>query len=128
MGSILAADDLAPQMFVAVHSHCRSDRNVRRAGPYGIEVHEVPPASPVPPGVPLQVMASSLPFVVCSILEPGGNLDGPVILDLRAVRLMRLAPEFVEAVAAYSTETSKDEIDPSELVEMANPASQSKHD
>ena len=111
MGSILAADDLAPQMFVAVHSPRRPSGVVRRAGPRGIEVHEEPLASPVPPGVPLQVMASSLPFVVCSVLEPGGNLDGPVILDLRAVRLTRLTREFVTAVAAFKVPPPTDALE-----------------
>ena len=113
MGTILAADDLSPEMFVAVHSLRRPTLVARCRGPQIVDIHEAPPATPVPPGLPLQVLGLSLPFVACSVLEPGGYFGGPVIVDLRAVRLTRLSPDFVAAVQAFEPAAASDDDEPS---------------
>jgi len=51
--------------------------------------------------MPLQVRAISLPFLACAVLQPGGGHAGPVILDLRGVRLMAVARQFVRAIATF---------------------------
>ena len=110
MASILVADDLAPEMFVTVHSVRQQGTRVQRHGPHEFEVHEV--VAPVSPGLPLQVLGISLPFVVCSVLNPGGGHSGPVIIDLRTVCLARVAPQFIDAIVAFDapdTESGPDE-------------------
>lgn len=52
-------------------------------------------------GVPHQVLSVSWPYCVFGILLPGGEIDGPVIKDLRTVRLLRLTDEFVNAIKAF---------------------------
>ena len=104
MGTLLKADDLTKGQFVAVHSLsplarlCRESIDEREAS--------VPPA-PVPLGFPLRVLEVSLPFVACSLLQPGGKESGPMIIDLRNVRLCRLSNRFIEAIKAFPPESDQ---------------------
>lgn len=101
MGTILAPDDLSIEMYVAVHSPRKPGCIVRVHGAAGFEFQEAERPDPVNPGVPLQVLGISMPFVACSVLEPGGTMAGPVIIDIRRVSLMRLTADFVEAITAF---------------------------
>jgi hypothetical protein len=99
MGSILAPDDLKVGKYIAVHSAAR-----RAASEAPSEAADESPAArhgQFPAGVPLQVRAVSLPFLVCGVLQPGGGHSGPVVLDLRRVRLIGVNKSFVDAIAGF---------------------------
>ncbi len=85
---MLAPDDLSPGVFVAIHSaKCLGDE---------------PLEAPVPFGVPLRVLGVALPFVTVGVVRPKRAADGgPAILDVRAVRLMKLPQEYVESIRAF---------------------------
>ncbi len=100
MSLILAVDDVTPGMFAAIHSCWRPRAIIRRGQPIATETALESPA-PVPPGVPLRVIGVSLPFAACAVVQPGGEEAGPVIVDLRAVRLSRLDPAFVDSIASF---------------------------
>jgi hypothetical protein len=51
--------------------------------------------------MPLEVTAVSLPFVACGLLQPGGDQIGPVILDVRGLRLMEVSRKFVAAIRGF---------------------------
>ena len=109
VGLILAIDDLAPDMFVAIHSVRQPRMFVRQREPVGIELDAPQPSAPVMPGVPMKIIAVSLPFAACSILEPGGKLVGLIIVDLRHMRLCRVSDEFVDAITTFGVEEEGDE-------------------
>lgn len=104
MGILLKADDLTKGQFVAVHSLspiarlCREQSDERDTGGS---------PAPVPPGFPLRVLEVSLPFVACSLLQPGGKESGPTIIDLRNVRLCRLNNGFIEAIKAFPPDSGE---------------------
>ncbi len=115
MGMILRADDISQGMFVAVHSPVHAP--AMRIGGKDIamtfsqsdsgepRIMAAPqPELPVQPGVPLRVIATSFPFVACSIIQPTGSEAGPVMLDLRYVQLCRLDQQFVGTIAQYVSE------------------------
>ncbi len=63
----------------------------------------------VPEGVPLKILGISLPYIVCSVLCPGGAECGPEILDVRHSEFVRLNRAYVEAIADFSgSEASAD--------------------
>jgi hypothetical protein len=100
-GSILTPDDLRVGAYVAVHSAAAAPRTCpeepeRRMA--GRPRREGPPLSF---GIPLQIRAISLPFLVCAVLRSGGGHIGPVILDLRGVRLIAVSRQFVRAIAGF---------------------------
>ena len=99
MGLILAADDFTAGDYVAVHSVQPIASRAFRAK-QDILAH-CQFMSPVPPGIPLRVLEVSLPFVACGLLEPGGCESGPVIIDIRVVRLCRIRSVFVDAIKAF---------------------------
>lgn len=108
MSLVLAPDDLASGMFVAVHSrrqrfmvHQTEDRSLLTAIPA-----ETGP--PVPCGVPLRVIGLSLPFAACAVLHPGGAESGPAIIDLRDVQLCRLDGSFIASIAAFATDDDEE--------------------
>ena len=53
------------------------------------------------PGIPHKVLGISWPWAVFGVLIPGGDVDGPVIHDLRKVKCLRLQKEFVNAIKAF---------------------------
>ena len=108
MGMMIKADDYTIGMYVAVHSHIEMERTRRyvRSGPDGSDHEEmliretghekarIRPAL----GVPLHVLAIELPFLYCMVVEPGGSESGPLILDTRTVRLMRVSNATLDAL------------------------------
>ncbi len=102
MGTILAPDDISAGIHVAIHSvNLPKNRSSRSL--------VTPALLPVPLGVPMQVLEVSLPFVACEIVEPGGGVSGPALLDLRFVRLCRLNDRFVNAITAFETQRDLDD-------------------
>ena len=111
MSTLIATDDLQPDLFVTVHSHIERPwparpRRVRRFDDSNDErpMPTMPPPPPVPDrscyGVPLRIAAVNLPYVYCMVIEPGGGENGPSILDVRQVRFMRMAPETVAMIVS----------------------------
>lgn len=106
--SILAPDDLRVGSYVAIHSSVPSqtpaDAEPERRGHARFR-----PENPAPmAGIPLQIRGVSLPFLACAILGPGGTYSGPVIIDLRTVRLIRLSRQFIGAIRRFPAQTSVD--------------------
>ena len=101
MSSVLAPDDLNIGDYVAVYS----SRHVAIVQDKEGAQLAIDPSSlsglAVGAGVPLRVIGISFPFVACAVIEPGGTKGGPVILDVRRVRLIRLSPEFVQCLADF---------------------------
>ncbi len=62
--------------------------------------------APVPPGVPLQVVGTSLPFAACAVIHPGGGQSGPIIVDLRNIRLAKINTEFIDSITSFQPEGS----------------------
>ena len=114
MGMLLAADDISAGDFVTIHSpEPKVLRNLLHAG------HEPPSGPhlmPVIPGVPLRVLEVSLPFVACSVIEPGRSESGPSIIDLRIVRLCRINRDFVDAIQSFVV--NRDETDPNPSIDL----------
>lgn len=52
-------------------------------------------------GVPHKILGISWPWVVFGVLIPGGDVDGPIIHDLRKIRCMRLDESYVNAITAF---------------------------
>jgi hypothetical protein len=95
---ILPFDDLQTGRFVTVHSLQEAN-----AG-YTDNPAEVAMAraqrrkSPVPMGVPIEVLALNAPFVLGAPVLPGGATAGPVFLDTREVRLMPVPEGLVKVL------------------------------
>ena len=66
-------------------------------------------------GVPHKVLSVSWPYCVFGILLPGGEIDGPVIIDLRGVKLLRLTDEFVNAIKAFEKPERETVVDEDDL-------------
>ena len=101
MGTLIAADDLTNNDYVAVHSPKSNRPDAWNNGKN--ENHFITEYSPVPPGYPLRVIGLSLPFAACCVLEPGGRESAPMILDLRNIQLCRLSNEFVNSIASFQS-------------------------
>lgn len=52
-------------------------------------------------GIPHQVLGISWPWIVFGVLVPGGEVDGPIIHDLRTIKCMRLDESYVNAISAF---------------------------
>jgi hypothetical protein len=109
VGLLLNVDDIDVGMEVAVYGPARKARRMHRFHPATgtMEAMAAPEQHDhrVPPGVPMQVIGVSPPFVACTIIEPGGNrCSSLVILDLRETRLCRLLGEFVESIEGWQPE------------------------
>ena len=61
------------------------------------------------PGVPHKVLGLSWPWVVFGVLVPGGEVDGPIIHDLRRIKCMRLDDSYVNAIKAFDKPESVQE-------------------
>lgn len=110
IGSLVSPDDFFIGSHVTVHSlahpsHARlADGAPRTASLSPSVAGGAPPA-----GMPLQIRAVSLPFLVCGVLQLDGTHLGPVILDVRRVRLIRVSRQFVRAIMAFNHPESQGE-------------------
>ena len=102
---ILAPDDIQIGNYVTVHSVCLPFRDRRGQRPQSLPGDAIITAGPpVPAGVPLRILAESLPFVLCSVLEPGGTEAGPAIIDIRTIRLAPVSDAYVDALRQFCVE------------------------
>jgi hypothetical protein len=101
-GSILAPDDLRVGAYVTVHSAATVPRNGREEPERRMSGRPCRASPPIGFGMPLQIRAISLPFLACAVLQPGGGHVGPVILDLRGLRLIAVSRKFVRAIAEFN--------------------------
>lgn len=70
------------------------------------------PNNPSPTvGVPHKVLGLSWPWAVFGVLIPGGEVDGPIIHDLRNVKCMRLEKSYVDAIKAFEKPEQEDKQD-----------------
>ncbi len=103
MSSRVAPDDLDLGMFVTIHSE------LVREPEAGLDEYfpgmKAPRSNgdslPAPLGVPLQVQGISFPFILCGVLSPGGEIGGPIVVDLRSVQLCKLAENYIKAIATF---------------------------
>jgi len=100
-GSILAPDDLRVGTYVALHSVAAAPRTCPEEPERRMSGRRCREGPPLGFGMPLQIRAISLPFLACAVLQPGGGHVGPVILDLRGVRLIAVSRQFVRAIAEF---------------------------
>ena len=111
MPTITPPDDLAVDMFVAIHSIVRrtprqsryTDSRAEAPGPIAFLMaagasRPTGPEPPAPLGAPLRIVGLQFPFAMCTFLTPGGGDGGLVIVDLRHFQLMRLETGYVDAV------------------------------
>ncbi len=99
-GSLLAPDDLRVGSYIVIHSAAMPRRS---AGESDVESmgRLTESMTFIAPGMPLQVKAVSLPFVACGLVQPGGGQAGPVILDVRGLKLMAVSHKFVAAIRGF---------------------------
>lgn len=100
-GSILTPDDLRIGAYVAVHSVTAVPRTCAEEPERRMSGRPCRESPPLGFGMPLQIRAISLPFLACAVLQPGGGHVGPVILDLRSLRLIAVSRQFVRAIAEF---------------------------
>ncbi len=66
-------------------------------------------------GVPHKVAGISWPWIVFGVLVPGGEVDGPIIHDLRKIKCMRLDTSYVDAIKAFKKPESGNKSDEPEM-------------
>jgi len=121
----LPADDLAPNLWITLRERLDADGRpidlerfeFRNASPEAPEINGESDADssdesptfmmrrrnfPVPPGTPLKVLASSVPYIYVSVLAPDGDEAGPVILDVRKHPVVRLDDSVPEAIQRFA--------------------------
>lgn len=130
MGLLLNVDDIEAGMMLAVYGPVHRSTRVRKFHPEHEGMREMVVAEQavcnVPPGVPMEVIGVSPPFVACCIVEPGGGRGGPVILDLRRTRLCRLLGGFAEALERWQPQVEADT--PTDVDEEMGPQQQAEVD
>jgi hypothetical protein len=100
--STLAPDDIRKGIYVTVTAVRLPE--MRRPipgeppvpGPRSVAISMAPPA-----GIPLEVRGVNMPFVVCAIPQPGGKFEGPIVLDLRVVKLMKVSHQYVKSYVSF---------------------------
>jgi hypothetical protein len=101
----IAPDDLQEGAFVAiVEPRPKPHRKIvmgRDEDGDPIMIHTSVKSNQATPGVPHRVLGISWPWAVFGILLPGGEIDGPVIYDLRKIKCMRLSDEYVTAITGF---------------------------
>ena len=103
MARVLAPDDLVPGDVITVFQLLPLRIRTARGSSPRDAIAQVMAMGPVPlppPGAPMLVMAVDLPFVLTQVILPGGQLDGPIVLDLRRVQLAQMSPSFLQALQA----------------------------
>ncbi len=100
-GSILAPDDLRTGMFVAIRGGVPLRHATLEQAASAIVEAKLAESRGPSPGMPLLVMSISLPFVACGWLQPGGEIAGPVLLDVRRFSLQRVSRHFVNTIRNF---------------------------
>ena len=103
----IAPDDLKEGEFVAIVAPKQKPRKMivigRDEDCEPMMMHMVDDSKNQSPaaGVPHRVLGISWPWAVFGVLLPGGEIDGPVIHDLRKIKCMRLSGEYVNAIIGF---------------------------
>ncbi len=91
MGLFLAADDINVGDWVTIHSQNRPHRrSLRRILEGGTSVW------PVGRGIPIQIVAVNLPFLMCEGFSQGKTSKQPVLIEIDRFRLCRVSNEYAE--------------------------------
>ncbi|MBC8202219.1 MAG: hypothetical protein H8E91_00150 [Planctomycetes bacterium] len=81
-----------------------------------IMIHTAVKPNQTIPGVPHKVIGVSWPWAVFGVLIPGGEIDGPVIHDLRKIKCMRLDDNYVTAIRCFEKPQKENASDGDEVV------------
>ncbi len=94
MGSVLSVDDIERGQIVSFHSfhHTRPDAENSKSVSFQCSLGRISA------GTPMRVKAISLPFLACELLAPNGEKAGPVIIDVRCLRLCQLDKEYADYI------------------------------
>ena len=111
----IAPDDLGVGDFVAViqpKQQCKPKFVLGRDSDGDpMVMHMAKENSPVE-GIPHKVLGISWPWIVFGVLVPGGDVDGPIIHDLRKIKCMKLDKNFVEAIQVFEKPDSEKPSEP----------------
>ncbi len=104
MSVLIQSDDLETGMHIMVMGYhvqtlhmSRSDHKVMKMGVNG----------PVQPGVPLKIIGVTRPFILCTVINPGGSEGGPIILDTRKANFTRPSEEYLQALINFSEDEAE---------------------
>ena len=99
----LAPDDLQPDLFLTVSSSTRKKIRLEGGDPEESgDLLFIGRDYTALHGAMMRVIAVALPYVYCAVLLPGDREKGPVTIDIRSAELMRLDPEVVRQVRAFT--------------------------
>jgi len=100
----IAADDIQVDQILTIHSRIHARK--MRVGPRSITTEPMFEGDdfPAKPGVPLRVLSTSLPFVLCAVIQPDGSEHGPQVVDVRSFNLMKLGEDYMEALLSFAAE------------------------
>ena len=114
MTTPLPADDLNPNMWITLRERLDADGRPIESGGFDVvsggsndeddDSNEAAAVRgcPVPPGTPLRLLASSVPYLYVVVLGPDGEEVGPVILDIRKHPVVRLDEAVPEAIQRFA--------------------------
>ena len=111
---MIPPDDLRPGDWVTRHVDLRKQRDVNPA--FNVEGDTIRRCdfemdAGVLPGIPLRIRGVSYPYVVCSVLFPGGAEGQLEILDVRKDRLVALDDSYVSAISRFDPDVELNESD-----------------
>ncbi len=69
-----------------------------------VQEHQNPKAGA---GIPRKILGISWPNIVLSTIYPGGVEDGPLLLRIPDIKLMRLDDSYVQAICAFENTKKK---------------------
>ena len=95
---VVQGDDLEAGQLVSIHSRVEPPDPGFVESPFGFPMRQRGSDSVRNGGVPLRVLSVNLPYIACSLIKPDGSEQGPILLDCRQVRLMRLEETYLEAI------------------------------
>lgn len=104
MSALIQSDDLETGMHIMVMGYHVQAPLMAMSG---TQVIEVEARAPVRPGMPLKIIGVTRPFIMCTVINPGGSEGGPIILDTRKASLTRPSEEYLQALINFSEDESE---------------------
>ena len=105
---ILTPDDYEPGLLISIYARRPHlvNRRTRHGHPPTLEIpaETESPDSKIPGGAPLRIIANSLPYLACALIQPDGEESGPIMIDTRRVTLMRIDSDYVTALVSFGRE------------------------
>ncbi len=105
---ILTPDDYEPGLLISIYARRPHlvNRRARHGHPPTLEIpaETESPDSKIPGGAPLRIIAKSLPYLACALIQPDGEESGPIMIDTRRVTLMRIDSDYVAALVSFGRE------------------------